>query len=204
LYVSLTFLPFVQSGLLQKFEEIALPRDYPWIESLTVHSVNPIDVEDIDDDLKRETAFYQSSVAAVKVGLIQLDQSGVPYKRPMDYYAESVKPDSHMAKVKQVLLNEKKKIEEIEERKRQLNLKKYAKTVHAEKKKERSKQKRDALDEIDRFKKRTKHNEASSASFKGVVKKAAKEAKYGRKRTSKKNDSSSINDFSKFNNKKGW
>ena len=138
----------------------------------------------------------------MKQGLIQLDQSGVPYQRPMDFYAESVKPDSHMAKVKQVLLNEKKKIEEIEERKRQRELKKYAKSVHAEKKRERAKEKRDALDEIEKFKKRAKHNEASSSSFKGMVKKAAKEAKYGRKKTDKKNDAKSLNDFSSFNNKK--
>lgn len=45
---------------------------------------------------------YAASVAGVKQAIIQLEHSGVPYKRPLDYYAENVKPDSHMAKIKQV------------------------------------------------------------------------------------------------------
>ncbi len=107
----------------------------------------------------------------MKTALIQLDQSGVPYKRPLDFYAETVKPDSHMAKVKQVLLNEQKRKEDVEARKKQAEIKKFAKAAHAEKVKERSKQKRDALDEIDRFKHdpKRRHNESSSAAFKKAI-----------------------------------
>lgn len=107
--------------------------------------------------------------------MIQLDHSGVPYKRPEDFYAESVKPDAHMAKIKQILLNEKKRIDDVEERKKQRELKKYAKTVQSERLKDRAKQKRDALDEIDRFKSKSKHNDASSSAFKASLSKRPRE-----------------------------
>ena len=172
---------------------------------------------------------YKTAVAITKQALIQLDHSGVPYKRPEDFYAESVKPDAHMAKIKQILLNEKKRIDDVEERKKQRELKKYAKSVQSERLKERAKQKRDALDEIDRFKSKNKNNDASSAAFKASLKRgrsteddednfsgkrpkqevnkkrAAKDAKYGRggkKRDKKTNDAESSADFSSFSARK--
>jgi rRNA-processing protein EBP2 len=157
-----------QEGLLQKIEDIALPRDWLWVETLDVHSTEPIDVDD-NDDLKREAAFYASSLDAVKIALDQLKQADIPFERPLDYYAESVKPDSHMSKIKQILINDKKRLQEVEERKRQREVKKYAKQVHVERVKERAKAKRDALDEIDRLKTKYKHNDLSSAKFKASL-----------------------------------
>ncbi len=77
--------------------------------------------------------FYKQTLQGVKQAIVQLDHSGVPYKRPADFYAESVKPDSHMAKIKQVLINEKRKIEETEERKKQRDYKKFAREVQSQK-----------------------------------------------------------------------
>jgi len=116
---------------------------------MVVHTTKPVEVDDIEDDLKREAAFYKSATLAVKQAIIQLDQSRVPYRRPTDYYAESVKPDAHMAKVKQVLLNEKKRVQEIEDKKRQREIKKFAKSVHSERVKEKAKKKRDMLDKVE-------------------------------------------------------
>ncbi len=45
-------------GLLQKLEEILLPADYPWVETLAVTSDEPLVIENVDDDLKREAALY--------------------------------------------------------------------------------------------------------------------------------------------------
>lgn len=145
-------------ALLLKAQEVALPQDWPWIETMDVLTLKPVDVDDVEDDLKREAVFYKSATAAVKQAIIQLDQSNMPYRRPTDYYAESVKPDAHMAKVKQVLLNEKKRVQEIEDRKKQKEIKKFAKSVHSERIKEKAKKKRDMLDKVDALKRKTRSN----------------------------------------------
>ena len=40
----------------------------------------------------------------------------MPWSRPTDYYAEMVKSDGHMAKIKEQLMHEQRRIEESEER----------------------------------------------------------------------------------------
>lgn len=49
-------------------------------------------------------------------GVKILQDRGVPWLRPPDYYAEMVKSDGHMANIKQRLVYEQKQIEEAEER----------------------------------------------------------------------------------------
>lgn len=49
-------------------------------------------------------------------GVQMLQDKGVPWLRPPDYYAEMVKSDGHMANIKQRLVYEQKQIEEAEER----------------------------------------------------------------------------------------
>jgi hypothetical protein len=142
-------------GLLQKLEEILLPADYPWVESLSVtvrdsrsgsilcflpmspclrcvhmyiHQVeDEVQVESADDDLKREAALYappfaffcvliccidgyprvsssyQHARAGVKQAIQLLRQGKTPYQRPDDYFAEMVKTDAHMAKVRALI-----------------------------------------------------------------------------------------------------
>lgn len=46
----------------------------------------------------------------------QIEKAGKPWLRPPDYYAEMVKSDVHMSKIKQQLIYEQRKIEEAEER----------------------------------------------------------------------------------------
>ena len=78
---------------------------------------------------------------------------GVPFLRPPDYYAEMVKTDSHMLKVKGKLLSEKKRIEEAEERKKAREAKKIAKEVQAQKTKERAKRKKEEIDSVKKWRK---------------------------------------------------
>ncbi len=49
-------------------------------------------------------------------GVQTLQDRGIPWLRPPDYYAEMVKSDGHMANIKQRLVYEQKQIEEAEER----------------------------------------------------------------------------------------
>jgi len=117
-----------EQGLKEKLEEITLKlpggKLIPWIESFTMTTEDPVLIEDVHDDLQREMAFYTVSVAAVKEAHSKLDQLGISYKRPNDYFAEMLKSDSHMSKLKTKLLEEKQRIEKIEERKQQREQKK--------------------------------------------------------------------------------
>jgi rRNA-processing protein EBP2 len=74
-------------------------KDLPWIETMTVTSSKPIEV-DVEDDMARELAFYQQALEAVQIGRELVKKAGVDFARPEDYYAEMLKSDEHMAKVK--------------------------------------------------------------------------------------------------------
>jgi hypothetical protein len=44
--------------LLAKFEEICLPGDYAWAETLLVSPEDAFSIPNVEDDLKREVALY--------------------------------------------------------------------------------------------------------------------------------------------------
>ena len=62
-------------------------------------------------------------------GLRKLEKLGVPTQRPEDYYAEMVKTDDHMRKVRQCLLSRQKMLEQKEKARKMRELKKYGKKV---------------------------------------------------------------------------
>jgi len=89
-----------QNGLRQVLVEIETangPR--PWPETMEVCQF-PLGLEDVHDDLARETAFYRVALAAVKEGRARLAQHKVPYKRPEDFFCDMLKSDDHMARVR--------------------------------------------------------------------------------------------------------
>ena len=54
---------------------------------------------DVNDDLNRELAFYKQALGAVQHGREKLLEEGMPFSRPVDYFAEMIKDDEHMDKV---------------------------------------------------------------------------------------------------------
>ena len=74
------------------------------------------EVPDINDDMARELAFYKQGVAAAHEAIARFSETSVSWRRPPDYYAESVKSDAHMAKIKSQLMYEQRMIEEAEQR----------------------------------------------------------------------------------------
>ncbi len=60
-------------------------------------------------------------------------QSKIPISRPDDFFAEMIKSDQHMAKVKSRLLAQQVKIQNFEERKQRLENKKFHKAVSPQK-----------------------------------------------------------------------
>ncbi|XP_020589565.1 probable rRNA-processing protein EBP2 homolog [Phalaenopsis equestris] len=154
-----------REGLLEKLEDIAWPKDLDWIHTLTITYDQPEEI-DVNDDLTRELAFYNQALHGARKAFEKIQSTGVPFLRPPDFYAEMVKSDNHMLKIKSRLLTEKKKIEEAEERKKAREAKKMAKEVQAQKVKERVKRKKE---EIESVKKWRKQRQKSGFASGGVV-----------------------------------
>merc|ERR1719183_2945533 len=146
-----------EAELMEKLGDIVLGggNRVPWAELFYVSSRVPVEsvVEDVDDDLKRELAFYDIALAGVKDCQEMCKASGIPYERPKDYYAEMVKTDEHMLKVKRQLLEQAAKVEASEIRRKQRDAKKYGKALQTERRLEKEKRKHDDLAEISKWRK---------------------------------------------------
>ena len=105
-------------------------------------------IEDVQDDLGRELAFYGQSLAAARRGRALLRAEGVPFSRPTDYFAEMVKDDGHMERVKAKLIEEASAKKASAEARKLRDLKKFGKQVQVAKLQERQKEKRDTLEKI--------------------------------------------------------
>ncbi len=115
-----------------------------------------IAIEDENDDLQRETSFFNQSLLAVSSGRRKLKEAGVPYRRPHDYFAESVKSDQHMGKVKERLLHEQKKIAAFEMRRQRETNRKYNKQLQLQKKMEREQSSKDEISAVTQLRKNAK------------------------------------------------
>jgi rRNA-processing protein EBP2 len=124
-------------------------------EHMSLTTDEDVEIEDVDDDLNRELAFYKQSLSAVKDARGLLKKEGAPFSRPADYFAEMVKDDEHMGKIKEKLMNEAAGKKASAEARKQRDLKKFGKQVQVAKLQERAKEKRDTLDKISQLKRST-------------------------------------------------
>lgn len=99
---------------------------------------------------------YNVTRENVKKGMEFLVQGKVPISRPDDFFAEMLKTDSHMAKVKSRLLQQQNKIQTFEERKSRMENKKFHKAIKAYKQTEKHKEKRQNIEKITQLKKQIK------------------------------------------------
>ena len=129
-------------------------------QTITTNPSSVTQIEDIDDDLSRELAFYSSALAGAKAARSLLLAEGVPFSRPTDYFAEMVKSDDHMKRVKSRLVSEEAGRKASAEAKKMREAKKFGKAVQMEKQKERAKMKRDMLDKVNVLKRKRKGGEA--------------------------------------------
>ena len=56
------------------------------------------------------------ALGAAQEAIRKFEAANTPWQRPPDYYAEMVKSDEHMAKVKQQLMHEQEQMEAVEQR----------------------------------------------------------------------------------------
>lgn len=140
-------------ALHEKLEDIGWTTEVVWDETLAVTSEQPTVVGNVEDDLARELAFYNQALSSAQHAIRRFEEGGVPWLRPLDYYAEMVKSDDHMAKVKEQLMFEQRKIEQSEERRKQREAKMYGKQVQLAKQKERNADKKHQITEISKLRK---------------------------------------------------
>ena len=119
----------------------------PWTETLVLSYPETIDV-DVSDDLNRELAFYKQALHGANAARTLAAKHKFPFTRPSDYFAEMVKTDAHMERIRQRLLDESATIKKSEDKRKEREGKKFGKQVQIEKLKERERSKKDMEDRL--------------------------------------------------------
>lgn len=107
------------------------------------------------DDLKREIMFHEEATKAVAEAHRRLRESKIPFQRPKDYYAEMLKSDDHMQRVKSELIQEKERILAVDQRRKAQSNKKMQKEIQENKRRERAEKKKRMLKKVEAW--RSKH-----------------------------------------------
>ncbi|KIW98034.1 uncharacterized protein Z519_01618 [Cladophialophora bantiana CBS 173.52] len=113
-------------------------------------------VPDPNDDLTRELEFYRIARTAVIAARDLLLSEKVAFSRPADYFAEMVKSDEHMGRVKQKMYDEAANKKAAEEARKLRDAKKFGKAVQVAKEQERAREKRNTLEKIKELKRKRK------------------------------------------------
>lgn len=146
------------AALQKAYKSIILPYStLSFSAHQTILTATPVSIPDVNDDLNRELAFYKQCLDAANEGRSNLYKEGVPFSRPNDYFAEMVKSDEHMGKIKQKMTDEAASKKASSEAKKQRDLKKFGKQVQVAKLQERDKAKRDMLDKVNILKRSRSH-----------------------------------------------
>lgn len=172
----------------------------------------------VHNDFKREMLFYRQAQSAVTEGIKRLHTMNIPTQRPEDYFAQMVKTDDHMNKIRKVLLDKQQGEERRQKIRKLRELKKYGKQVQMDTEQQKSKEKKllsenvkkfrdgklknldflnaDAdLDELDETESNQKGRRGKPGSKQRREFRNDKYGFGGRKKGTKKNTSDSLNDF---------
>ena len=129
-----------------------LPSHLPFSAHQSITTSEPVAISDVNDDLTRELAFYKQSLDAVNEARTRLKKEGIPFSRPTDYFAEMVKSDEHMEKIKIKMVDEAANKRAAEDARKQRDLKKFGKQVQVARLQRRDMAKRETLDKINLLK----------------------------------------------------
>ncbi|KAG2337414.1 eukaryotic rRNA processing [Suillus weaverae] len=136
-------------------ETIQLDSSLPWTDTLVISYPQVVEA-DVDDDLNRELAFYKQALHAANTARTLAASHSLPFTRPSDYFAEMVKSDAHMERLRSRLLDERAGIKKSEEKRREREGKKFGKQVQMEKLKERERSKKDMEERLKGLKRKRK------------------------------------------------
>ena len=118
----------------------------------TKHSVALAD-DPVHNDYKREMLFYRQAQATVIESLARLKNMGLPTKRPDDYFAQMMKSDDHMQKIRTKLAQKQEEEERVQKVRKLRELKKFGKQVQVEVQQKRHKEKREMMEQVKQFRK---------------------------------------------------
>lgn len=169
------------------------------------------------DDFKRETNFHRQAQAAVLEAIPRLHELGLKTKRPDDYFAQMVKSDEHMQKIRANLLRKKAGQEVAEKVSKIRKNTKMMKQLQSQALQERQKAKKELISEVKKYRKGIRKDldflepgadkrkpqqqdqqRRPGQTRKAIDKKKQKDAKYGqggKKRGAKRNTAASAVDF---------
>ncbi|KAF5631577.1 rRNA processing EBP2 [Fusarium sp. NRRL 52700] len=146
------------AALLAALNRISIPTDksvpFATHQSIISTDLTSEAIPDVSDDLQRELAFYSQSLEAARSARKLLRKENVPFSRPKDYFAEMIKEDAHMEKVKAKLVEEASNKKAAQEARKLRDLKKFGKQVQVAKLQERQKAKRETLEKIKNLKRK--------------------------------------------------
>lgn len=146
--------PSRDAALHSRFSDVGIGCDFA--DNLAMVSTQSVDLDDgdVDDEDKREGCFLKLAMEAFITGSKLCSKAGIPFQRPGDYYAEMIKDDEHMHKVRSRLVETATRIDTAEKTRRQRTLAKFGKKLQAERRLEREKKRSRALKSIESARKR--------------------------------------------------
>jgi len=210
-------------ALKQKLHDlrVIIPEDVrkDWIERLVLVTAKPLEVEDPNDDLGRESAIYKATLECVVRGIEKVKHLDKLKMRPCDFFADMVKSDRHMKRIKARVLSEKKAISIVEQRRqnrggkaRKKHAKKQMRGMQIEIERKRTADAKQNIRALKDWRKDAERNEDTlMKAIKGTprkkrktpnirrIRKNQKWGKGGIKRFRKMNTRESINDPKAFN-----
>ncbi|CAH0387727.1 unnamed protein product [Bemisia tabaci] len=155
-----------------KLKLAKISNDFPWEERLDITTKPAVLAPELElqireeeeravkkkdktalNEFRRETLFHQQAQAAVLEGIPKLNAAGIPTKRPGDSFAEMIKSDSQMERIRKSLIKKKLGMERAEFVKKMRTQKKIAKKVQTEAILKKHREKREFLNKVKQFKK---------------------------------------------------
>merc|ERR1712146_666100 len=134
--------------MMQKLQDIEYKvpegaKRVPWVDTLCIDGWKevPKDVK-AKDGVKLEGAFMELANEAVKEAYRRLRVMKVPASRPSDFYAEMLRTDSQMFKVRERAAEEQRRIKIVEQRKQNQANKKFAKAAKVKRQQDQAGEKR--------------------------------------------------------------
>lgn len=199
----------------------AIQKKLPWIESLDVTVDLKVPAEEmksiINNNFKQEMLFYKQSEVGTQQSIARLKSMNIPTERPEDYFAEMVKSDEHMKRVKEKLISKQLTMERTEKVTKMRKMKKLGKKVQQEVLKKRADEKKQMMEsvkkirkgkadaeEVDNFEINTVSEESDGKKKEINRKRKAKDSKYGfggKKKQARKNTQESYKDVSSFSSR---
>ena len=155
-----------QKRIREDFHKIMKTKDVPWIETMDLVSDSAVDKNlNVDDDVRRELIFYNITLSNAVKGIIKLKENGEKLNRPGDFFAEMIKGDNQMQKIKKQIVTEQQRIKKYEEKKNKLQNVKFSKAMKDNQSKVKADFKRKTKEGVEAWKQRKKNISKKNLHF---------------------------------------